>query len=336
MSIQELKATMQQMVVPGKGILAADESSGTIAKRFAEINLESTEENRRAYRELLFTTPNINSFILGIILYDETIKQSTQSGQTFPEYFRDHGIVTGIKVDKGLVPLAGSESESITEGLDGLAQRLSDYKKLGAQFAKWRGVFTISEQYPSQLAIIENAESLARYAAICQSLGIVPIVEPEVLIDGDHSLERCAVVSAEVLRDVFSALVRNQVTLEYMILKPSMVLSGNKHQPQASIADVAKTTVHILRETVPAAVPSINFLSGGQSPTVASAHLNAINTLGSQPWTLSFSFARALQEPCLHAWKGKAENVSAAQKIFYHRAELNSAACLGKYSAADE
>ena len=329
MSTQELNATIHQLISQGKGILAADESEPTIAKRFAEINLKSTVETRRAYRELLFTTPNINNFILGIILYDETIKQTTKSGQPFPDFLHDQGILTGIKVDKGLIPLAGTNNETVTEGLDGLAQRLTDYKKLGAKFAKWRAAFTITDQLPSQLAITDNAEALARYAAICQSLGIVPIVEPEVLMDGDHTIERCALVSTEVLRAVFSALIRNQVILEYMILKPSMILPGKNYLPQVSVNDVAQATITVLRETVPAAVPSINFLSGGQSATDATLHLNAINKLGPQPWALSFSFARALQEPCLHRWQGNEENVKAAQQVFYHRAELNSAACLG-------
>ncbi|MFI4954780.1 MAG: class I fructose-bisphosphate aldolase [Gammaproteobacteria bacterium] len=334
MYTQELNDTIQQLVVPGKGILAADESSGTIAKRFAEIHLESTEENRRAYRELLFTTPNINSYIAGVILYDETIKQSTQAGQPFPDLLHERGIMPGIKVDKGLIPLAGAENENITEGLDGLGQRLIDYKKMGARFAKWRAAIPITEQLPSRLAITANAEALARYAAICQSLGIVPIVEPEVLMDGDHTLERCAIVNAEVLRVVFAALARHQVILECMLLKPSMVVPGKQHQPQSSIMEVAQATVTVLRRTVPCAVPSINFLSGGQSPTEATAHLNAMNTLGAQPWALSFSFARALQEPCLKVWQGKAENVEAAQKILYEGAKLNSAACLGKYVKA--
>jgi fructose-bisphosphate aldolase class I len=329
---EELNNTIRQLTVRGKGILAADESPGTIAKRFAEIQLESTAENRRAYRELLFTTPNLNSFIVGIILYDETIKQSTKSGQLFPELLRERGIISGIKVDKGLILLVGTDQESVTEGLDGLAQRLTEYKKLGAQFAKWRATFSITDLHPSSLAITTNAEVLARYAAICQSLGIVPIVEPEVLMDGDHTLERCVVVTTAVLEAVFAALAHYQVILECMVLKPSMVLAGKAHQPQASIMEVAQATVAILRRTVPAAIPTINFLSGGQSATVATAHLNAMNTLGSQPWHLSFSFARALQEPCLKAWQGKGENVAAAQKVLYQRAKLNAAACLGQYT----
>ncbi len=330
MSRQELNNTINQLIARGKGILAADESSGTIEKRFAEIGLESTVENRQAYRELLFTTPNLHDYISGVILFDETIKQNAQSGQSFPQLLLASGIVPGIKVDKGLVPLVGTNNESITDGLDGLAQRLMDYKKLGAQFAKWRAVFTITDEQPSSLAMTENAQILARYAAICQSLGVVPIVEPEVLMDGNHSLQRCASVSTAVLQAVFLALEAHQVILEHMILKPSMVLPGKAHQPQNDVMDVARATIDVLRKCVPAAVPSINFLSGGQSPEAASEHLNAINTLGPQPWNLSFSFARALQEPCLHAWLGKQENVALAQKALYQGAKLNSAACLGK------
>jgi fructose-bisphosphate aldolase class I len=330
MSRQELNSTIKQLIARGKGILAADESSGTIEKRFAEIGVESTVENRRAYRELLFTTPNLHDYISGVILFDETIKQSTQSGQAFPQLLLAAGIIPGIKVDKGLIPLVGTHDESITEGLDDLAQRLTDYKKLGAQFAKWRAVFKITDEHPSSLAIAENAENLARYAAICQSVGIVPIVEPEVLMDGNHTLERCAVVSTSVLQAVFIALDAHQVILENIILKPNMVLSGKSHQPHDDIKDVARTTIDVLRRSVPAAVPSINFLSGGQSPSAASEHLNAINNLGPQPWNLSFSFARALQEPCLHTWQGKKENIEAAQTILYQGAKLNSAACLGK------
>lgn len=328
--VHELRSIMDRMVDPGKGILAADESDKTIAKRFAEIGLESTEENRRAYRELLFTTPGINEFILGVILYEETLYQKTKSGKPFPELLQENNIIPGIKVDKGLVPLPRTENENITEGLDGLSQRLTKYKKMGALFAKWRGVFTITDQTPSELSIAANAEALARYAAICQSLNIVPIVEPEVLIDGNHSIDRCAEVSEKVLHEVFSALVRHRVVLEYIILKPSMVLPGKEHMP-TSIVDVALMTLRVLRRTVPAAVRTINFLSGGQSDKDATAHLNTINSYGIQPWNLSFSFARALQEPCLKTWKGKAENVAEAQRIFHARARLNSLASRGKY-----
>jgi fructose-bisphosphate aldolase class I len=333
--MQELNDTIQQLVIPGKGILAADESNGTIAKRFAAIQVESTEENRRAYRELLFTTPSVNEFISGVILFEETLKQSTKSGQPFPELLSSLGIVPGIKVDKGLVALSGTENETITEGLDGLPQRLADYKKMGARFAKWRAVFTITDKHPSRLAMMSNAESLAHYAAICQSLGIVPIVEPEVLMDGEHTIERCALVTEKVLRTVFAALARYRVSLEHILLKPSMVLSGQTSHIQASVEEVAEATLTILRRTVPSAVPSINFLSGGQNSALATAHLNAMNEFH-QPWMLSFSYGRALQDTCLKAWQGKAENIELAQKALYHRAELNSAACLGNYTAEME
>ncbi len=336
MSIQELKATIDHLVVQGKGILAADESEGTITKRFAAINVESTEENRRAYRELLFTTPGINAFIQGVILYEETLNQSTKTGQTFPDLLHSLGILPGIKVDKGLIPLASTENETVTQGLDGLEGRLNEYKKLGAKFAKWRAVLTITDTLPSHQAIYANAEMLARYAATCQSVGIVPIVEPEVLMDGDHTIERCAEVTEETLRIVFEALEREKVVLEGMLLKPNMVLPGKMHSPQSSVEEVAEATLRVLRRTVPAAVPSINFLSGGQSAISATAHLNAMNKMGNQPWVLSFSYGRALQDPCLKTWQGKVENVAAAQKAFYLRAELNAAACLGKYDSTKE
>jgi len=329
---QELQNTIKVLSQHGKGILAADESNGTIAKRFASIALESTEENRRAYRELLFTAPQLNLSISGVILFDETIRQSTLSGQPFPDLLKSLGIIPGIKVDKGLIPLTGTNNESITEGLDGLAQRLIEYKAIGAQFAKWRTVFSITDNHPSDLACAANAETLARYASVCQSLGIVPIVEPEVLMEGDHSIERCALVTTEVLQTVFQALARHHVNLEHIVLKPSMVISGSSARSQASVAQVAHETVNVLRHTVPAAVPTINFLSGGQGPLEATAHLNAINLLGTQPWNLSFSYGRALQEPCLKTWLGKPENVAAAQKILIHRAVCIAQASLGKYT----
>lgn len=333
MSMQE---TIQQIITPGKGILAADESSKTIAKRFETIQLESTEENHRAYRELLFTTPGLNKFISGVILFEETLKQRTKTGQPFPELLTQLGIVPGIKVDKGLQPLVETEKDTITEGLDALTQRLEEYKKMGARFAKWRAVFTITNKQPERLAIMSNAYALARYAAVCQSLNIVPIVEPEVLMDGDHTIERCATVTEEVLQAVFIALMRHHIILEEMILKPSMVLPGKTYHTQASVTEVAQATLKILRRTVPAAVPTLNFLSGGQSAPIATAHLNAMNLLRPQPWNLSFSYGRALQDPCLKTWQGKAENVEAAQKALYHRAELNSKACLGQYTDAME
>lgn len=335
MSMHELEATIKQIAVSGKGILAADESTGTIAKRFASINVESTLENRRAYRELLFTTPGIEEFINGVILYEETLGQRDSSGKPFAELLSEKGIVPGIKVDKGLTNLPFTE-EKITQGLDGLAERLATYKEMGACFAKWRAVLNISNTMPSKLAISANAEALASYAAICQDKGIVPIVEPELLMDGDHSLERCAEATEQALHAVFHKLQKHQVILECIILKPSMVITGTDHKPQASVKDVAEATLKILRRTVPAAVPTINFLSGGQSSELATAHLNAMSVGKQQPWVLSFSYGRALQDHALKTWQGKAENVRAAQQAFYKRAKLNAAASKGQYTEAME
>lgn len=336
MSIHELEATILQLAVPGKGILAADESTNTIAKRFASIQVECTAENRRTYRELLFTTPGINEFINGVILYEETLGQRTNSGQAFPEFLAELGIVPGIKVDKGITALPNTTAESITQGLDGLAERLMNYKEMGARFAKWRGVLNISTHTPSCLAVHANAEALARYAAICQSIGIVPIVEPELLMDGDHSLERCAEATEKTLHTVFDALIKHKVILEGMILKPNMVLPGVDHQPHAKVNEVAQATLKVLRRTVPAAVPTINFLSGGQSAEDSTKHLNAMNSGKPQPWLLSYSYGRALQDPCLKTWKGNPDNFQAAQKAFYKRAKLNSAAAKGQYTEAME
>lgn len=335
MSNHELEATMMQLVVPVKGILAADESNGTIAKRLSSVQVESTTENRRAYRELLFTTPHIHQFISGVILFEETLGQRAANGKLFPEVLADQGIVPGIKVDKGVINLPNSLDEKITQGLDGLSERLTTYKEMGARFAKWRAVLNISAQQPSCLAIYTNAEALAQYAAICQSQGIVPIVEPELLMDGDHSLERCAEVTEKTLHEVFHALYRHRVILECMILKPSMVIQGAEHQTKASVTTVAQNTLKVLRRTVPAAVPSINFLSGGQSPELATAHLNAMNNTKHLPWLLSFSYGRALQDPALKAWQGKPENVHAAQQALLKRAKLNAAACRGEYTEAE-
>jgi len=335
MSMHELEATMLQIAVPGKGILAADESTATIAKRFASINVESTSENRRAYRDLLFTTPGIEEFINGVILYEETLGQRDSSGKPFPELLADRGIVPGIKVDKGVAHLPFTE-EKITQGLDGLAERLVTYKGMGARFAKWRAVLDISSAMPSALSIRANAEALASYAAICQDNGIVPIVEPELIMDGDHTIERCAEMTEKTLQTVFHKLNKHKVILECMILKPSMVISGSTCKQQANIQTVADATVKILRRTVPAAVQTINFLSGGQSSEVATAHLNAMNTGKPQPWLLSYSYGRALQDTALKTWQGKPENVRAAQHAFYKRAKLNSAACLGKYTDSME
>jgi fructose-bisphosphate aldolase class I len=334
--MHELEATIAQIAVPGKGILAADESTGTIAKRFASINLESTSETRRAYRELLFTTPGIAEFINGVILYEETLGQRANNGKLFPELLAELGIVPGIKVDKGITRLPNTQDESITQGLDGLAERLATYKEMGARFAKWRAVLNISATLPSCLSIRANAQALARYAAISQDQGIVPIVEPELLMDGDHSLERNAEATEKTLHTVFHELNKHGVILEGIILKPSMVITGTTHRPQASVEAVAHATVKVLRRTVPAAVPTINFLSGGQSSELATAHLNAMNATKQHPWLLSFSYGRALQDTCLKTWQGKPENVKAAQQAFYKRAKLNSAACKGQYTQTME
>lgn len=333
---QELQTCVDVLAQKGKGILAADESSPTIAKRFQSIGLESTEENRRHYRSLIFTTPGLGEFINGVILYEETLGQKTDEGVPVPELLAQQGIVPGIKVDLGKLPLANAPGEEITRGLDGLEQRLKGYKALGARFAKWRSVYTISDINPSLLAIETNAEVLARYAAICQEQGVVPIVEPEVLMDGGHSIERCAEVTEAVLHAVFHALHRHHVVLEHILLKPNMVIAGSKNNYPASPEEIARKTIAVLRRTVPAAVPSINFLSGGQTPDEASANLNAMNQMEDQPWQLGFSFGRALQEPALKAWKGSADNEERAQVAMYQRAQLNGAARLGEYSAAME
>jgi fructose-bisphosphate aldolase class I len=336
-TMTDLEQTISQLAVRGKGILAADESAGTIGKRLDAVNVESTEETRRAYRDLLITTPNIHEYIAGVILFEETLSQSTLGGISFPEKLKQLGIVPGIKVDKGLIPLANTNEEQITQGLDGLPERLIEYRAKGARFAKWRAVYAISDKTPSRLAIKTNAEVLARYAAICQTHGIVPIVEPEVLIDGDHSIERCAEVSEAVLNAVFHALSRHKVKLEYIILKPSMVISGKKCVTQSSPEEVAKATITILKRTVPAAVPTINFLSGGQSCEQATANLNAMNTLFNPlPWNVSYSYARALQDYPMKIWQGHQNNVAAAQAAFYRRAKLNSLASIGQYNPSME
>jgi fructose-bisphosphate aldolase class I len=334
MSIQsELQATIADMVAEGKGILAADESLPTIAKRFKAVNVESTEENRRAYRALLLTTQGLGEFIGGVILFEETLGQKTADGKPLPQAAAEQGIVPGIKVDKGTIALANAPGDLITQGLDGLADRLAGYKEQGARFAKWREVYNIAGHNPTALGIKANAEVLARYAAICQSLGIVPIVEPEVLLDGDHTIERCFEVTEAVQHAVFHALYRHRVTLEYIVLKPSMVLPGKDAPNKAGPEEIAEQTLAQLRRTVPAAVPGINFLSGGQTPEQATANLNAINTLaGNAPWQLSFSYARALQEPVLKTWQGKDENIQAAQQALYRRAKLNGAASTGSYT----
>lgn len=336
MNRSELARTASEMVAKGKGILAADESTGTIKKRFDSIKLESTEENRRSYRELLFTTPGAAESISGVILYDETIRQKTRDGVPFPEYLSKQGIIPGIKVDTGAKPLAGYPGETITEGLDGLRDRLAEYRKLGARFAKWRAVIDIGPGIPSTFAIEANAHALARYAALCQEQDIVPIVEPEVLMDGDHSIERCEEVTGAVLQATFAQLHAHRVYFEGMVLKPNMVISGKKAANRAGPEQVAEATVRCLKRYVPSAVPGIAFLSGGQSPTEATLHLSLINQLGPLPWNLTFSYGRALQETALKAWAGNPANFQAAQKEFARRAKLNGLATTGRYTAEME
>jgi fructose-bisphosphate aldolase, class I len=332
----ELRATATALVAPGKGILAADESSGTIKKRFDSIQVESTEDRRRAYRELLFTTEGAAEFISGVILYDETLRQRAADGTPLPEVLSRQGVIPGIKVDKGTTALAGFEGEKVTEGLDGLAKRLAEYRDLGARFTKWRAVITIGEHIPSPTCIQANAEALARFAALSQEAGLVPIVEPEVLMDGDHTIERCDQVTRDTLAETFQALRRHRVRFDGMLLKPNMVLSGSECPTQAGVEEVARATVDALGDTVPASVPGIVFLSGGQSDEAATAHLNAMNRLGGVPWQLSFSYGRALQAPALKAWKGETANGPAAQRAFLHRARLNGAARSGSWTEAME
>ena len=338
MSAHELAAVAQAMAGPGKGILAADESTGTIEKRFAGIKVENTEENRRAYRDMLFTAKGLSQSISGVILYDETLRQKSANGTPFVELLAKNGILPGIKVDAGAKDLALCPGEKITEGLDGLAKRCAEYVKMGAKFAKWRAVITIGKDTPSSTCIAANAHALARYAAICQAAGLVPIVEPEVLMDGNHTIERCEEVTEWTLNAVYQALYLNRVTLEHSVLKPSMVISGKDCARQAGIDEVAERTVRILKRTVPAAVAGIVFLSGGQSDEVATAHLNAMNKMfaGNLPWPLSFSYGRALQHASLNAWKGSAANVPAAQAALLHRARMNSLAHSGRYTAEQE
>lgn len=330
--MSDLAKIAQMMVASGKGILAADESTGTIGKRFDSIKVENTEENRRAYREMLFTTKGIGDTISGVILYDETLRQKCANGTSFVELLNKNGVLPGIKVDAGAKPLAFCPGETVTEGLDNLPQRCAEYVKLGAKFAKWRAVIDIGVDLPTNTSIVANAHALARYAAICQQAGLVPIVEPEVLMDGDHSIERCEEVTERTLNAVYEALYVNRVSLEGSVLKPSMVISGKGCKRQANVEEVAERTVRILKRTVPAAVAGIVFLSGGQSDELATAHLDAMNKLGNNPWPLSFSYGRALQQQPLKAWKGSAENVAAAQMALAHRGRMNSLACLGRYA----
>lgn len=332
MSKQELETVAQAMVAEGKGILAADESMGTIKRRFDSIKIESNEHNRRAYREMLFSTKGLEDAISGVILFDETIRTAASDGTPFPRLLANKGIIPGIKVDKGPIEIPGFPGETVTEGLDGLRGRVKEYRDLGAKFAKWRAVISIGEKIPTYTCLEANAHALARYAALCQEGGLVPIVEPEVLLDGNHAIERCEEVTEQTLKITFAALFLHRVHLEGVILKPSMVVSGKDNPRQAGVEEVAERTLRCLRRTVPAAVPGIAFLSGGQSAVSATEHLNAMNKLGPHPWQVSFSYARALQDPALKAWKGEAANVAAAQKIFYHRAKMNSAARRGGYT----
>ena len=323
------------MVPEGRGILAADESSGTIKRRFDSIDVESTELNRRTYRNMLFTTEGVEKYISGVILYDETLRQNAlDAGETpFPELLAGKGIIPGIKVDMGLEDLAGYPGEKVTHGLDGLRARLAEYRDLGAEFAKWRAVITIGDGIPTTACLDANAHALARYAALCQEAGIVPIVEPEVLIDGTHDIDCCDEVTEAIQKRVFFALYEHRVKLEGIILKPSMVISGSECPTQASVEEVAERTVRCFLRAVPAAVPGIAFLSGGQTSVQATAHLNAMNAMFDHlPWELSFSYGRALQDTPLKAWRGEAANIAAAQKGFYHRAQCNGAARYGKYT----
>lgn len=326
------------LVADGRGILAADESTGTIKKRFDSINAESTEETRRAYRELLFTATGAEAAISGVILYDETLRQSAADGTPFAKLLADKGIIPGIKVDAGAKPLAGSPGETVTEGLDGLRERCAEYYQLGARFAKWRGVITIKgNEHPSAACISTNAHALARYAAICQETGLVPIVEPEVLMDGGHDIDRCAEVTEVILNEVYAQLHIQNVRLEATLLKPNMVISGTECAKQAGVQEVAARTLEVLKRCVPAAVPGIVFLSGGQSDRLATEHLDAMNKMDKAlPWKLSFSYGRALQAAALKAWGGKTENLPAAQAAFLLRAQCNGAAATGIWSAAME
>jgi fructose-bisphosphate aldolase, class I len=337
MNLSDLNAIAKKMVAPGKGLLAADESTGTIQKRFDAIGVENTEDNRRDYREFLFRTDvAMKGHISGVILYDETIRQKAKDGTPLVKLIEANGAIPGIKVDKGAKPLAAAPGEVVTEGLDGLRERFQDYYKLGARFAKWRGVIDISPKIPTYNCINANAQALARYAALAQENGIVPIVEPEVLMDGDHDIARCSEVTTWVLKEVFQELFYANVALEGMILKPNMIVPGMKCAKQNSAQEVAEATVKVLKQCVPSAVPGIAFLSGGQSDEDATAHLSAINAIGSLPWPVTFSYGRALQHAPQVAWSGKTDNVAKAQAAFAHRALMNSMAALGKWTKADE
>ncbi|MCC3305415.1 class I fructose-bisphosphate aldolase [Sneathiella sp. HT1-7] len=333
MDDMDLEDIAKALVAPSKGILAADESTGTIKKRLDTINTPSTEDTRRDYRELLLSSKGAGDYISGVILYDETLRQQSKNGGPLTDLIMKQGIIPGIKVDTGAKPLAFSEGELVTEGLDGLRDRLNEYHKLGARFAKWRAVISIGDSAPSQYCIDTNAHALARYAALCQEAGIVPIVEPEVMMDGDHNIDECYAVTETTLKTVFDELYKQRVVLEQMLLKPNMVISGKDCPEQASVEEVATKTLYCFEQTVPAAVPGIVFLSGGQSEQQATEHLNAMNKMGKFPWEISYSFGRALQASALATWQGKAENVEAAQNAFLHRAKLTSAARDGEYSS---
>jgi fructose-bisphosphate aldolase class I len=333
MGRQELEQTARELIAEGKGILAADETVPTLTKRFDALKIASTEDSRRTYREMFFTTPGAASFISGVILQDETIRQKNDAGISLAEELSKQGIIPGIKVDSGAKVLAGSPDEKVTEGLDGLRDRLKEYAAMGARFAKWRAVIRITDRLPGPVCVNVNAHALARYAALCQEQGIVPIVEPEVLMDGSHTIERCEDVTGSVLHTVFHALFAQCVRLEGMLLKPSLLIAGKTGPKQATVQEVATSTLRCLRQHVPAAVPGIVFLSGGQPSVTATAHLDAINRLdGPKPWSISFSYGRALQDVALETWHGKKENLKAAQQAFHHRAKCNSEAARGRYT----
>jgi fructose-bisphosphate aldolase class I len=336
MEANALRETARALVAPGKGILAADESTGTIKKRFDTIGIQSTEETRRSYRDLLFTAAGVERHLSGVILYDETIRQKAADGTPFPDLLARRGIIPGIKVDRGAKALAGFPGEKVTEGLDGLRDRLSEYRELGARFGKWRAVITIGDAIPTRVCVRANAHALARYAALCQEAGLVPIVEPEVLMDGDHTIERCEEVTLEVLSSVYDELRESGVYLEGSLLKPNMVLPGKSCAKQATAGEIAAATVRCFLRVVPPAVPGIVFLSGGQSPEEATERLSAMNAAGPHPWQLSFSYGRALQEPVLSTWRGDETKRKPAQVAFLHRAKMNGAARQGQYDPAME
>jgi fructose-bisphosphate aldolase class I len=336
-NLKSIETVAKALVADGKGILAADETAGTLTRRFEKLKIPSTAESRRDYREMLFTVPGSANFISGVIMFDETIHQRSSHEIPLPEILSKHGTIPGIKVDTGAKPLAGSESETVTEGLDGLRDRLRDYRAMGARFAKWRAVIRITDHLPSHACVSANVHALARYAALCQEQEIVPIVEPEILMEGDHTIERCDEVTGRVLHAVFNALYEQKVLLEGMLLKPNMIVSGNACPMQASVMEVADATLQCLLRHVPATVPGVVFLSGGQSDLMATAHLNEINTrAGNAPWKISFSYGRALQDLALATWLGNKNNDRAAQQAYYHRARCNAAASLGRYTAAME